>query len=147
MDEWMTDAACRDDTVDRDVFFPTADRHDNSRFNQDVRDAKAACLRCPVRRDCLDYAVRLGIPHGIYGGLLPAERPKPAARKRPRRQLDEVVVERAVTGKPVDRPLTTDEVQAAGVEYMRRTGLSVHVAATHLHVGPHRLTRLVREAS
>ena len=36
--------------------------------------AKALCSRCPVRPECLEYALRLREPHGIWGGLNEMER-------------------------------------------------------------------------
>jgi WhiB family redox-sensing transcriptional regulator len=36
--------------------------------------AMAGCLECPVRGECLVYAVAAGERHGIWGGLLPRER-------------------------------------------------------------------------
>jgi WhiB family redox-sensing transcriptional regulator len=38
------------------------------------RQAKAICARCPVRIECLEYAVRIREPHGIWGGLNELER-------------------------------------------------------------------------
>ena len=43
--------------------------------------AKAVCTLCPVRVQCLDYALRNSIRHGIWGGLNEEER----ARERRRR--------------------------------------------------------------
>lgn len=39
-----------------------------------VRQAKAYCDRCPVRRPCLEYAYTTG-EQGIWGGTTDAERP------------------------------------------------------------------------
>jgi WhiB family redox-sensing transcriptional regulator len=36
--------------------------------------AMAGCLDCPVRGECLVYAIAAGERHGIWGGLLPRER-------------------------------------------------------------------------
>ena len=36
--------------------------------------AKAICADCPVRRECLDYAIRVREPFGIWGGLNETER-------------------------------------------------------------------------
>lgn len=63
---WRDEAACRD--VDPDVFFPVG---------VDVAlsvPAQQVCKGCPVRRQCLAYAVANGIPHGVYGGLRPDQR-------------------------------------------------------------------------
>ena len=43
--------------------------------------AKAVCMLCPVRAQCLDYALGNSIRHGIWGGLNQEER----ARERRRR--------------------------------------------------------------
>ena len=36
--------------------------------------AKRICADCPVRQECLDYAMRVHEPFGIWGGLTEAER-------------------------------------------------------------------------
>ena len=36
--------------------------------------AKAICATCPVREPCLEYALRIREPHGIWGGLNESER-------------------------------------------------------------------------
>jgi WhiB family transcriptional regulator, redox-sensing transcriptional regulator len=36
--------------------------------------AKAICAACPVRKDCLDYAIATHEPHGVWGGLNELER-------------------------------------------------------------------------
>lgn len=36
--------------------------------------AKAVCARCPVRADCLEFAVATSQHHGIWGGLSERER-------------------------------------------------------------------------
>jgi WhiB family redox-sensing transcriptional regulator len=38
------------------------------------REAKAICRSCCVREDCLEYALRIREPHGIWGGLNETER-------------------------------------------------------------------------
>ena len=43
--------------------------------------AKAICAACSVRRPCLDYALRIREPHGIWGGLNEAERKALLARR------------------------------------------------------------------
>ena len=56
------------------MFFPpgTFERKDE-RFQREVR-AKEICRTCPVKAPCLDYAVGIREPHGIWGGLNEAER-------------------------------------------------------------------------
>ena len=43
---------------------------------QDINIAKAVCRMCDVQADCLEFALRTGQPHGIWGGLPPRERRK-----------------------------------------------------------------------
>lgn len=67
---WTESAVCR--SIGGDLWF--------QEFAGDRREAKAICHRCPVRLQCLDYAMRLEqdkgtwIRIGIYGGLTPNER-------------------------------------------------------------------------
>lgn len=58
---WMNDAACRG-------------RNDIDFFPEDNYVAKAAiattiCDQCPVKQQCLDFAIDNGIQYGIWGGL------------------------------------------------------------------------------
>jgi WhiB family redox-sensing transcriptional regulator len=58
---WMDEAACRNM---KDVnFFP------EEAFNSEAPKAVAVCRRCPVREDCLEFAVENHIQYGIWGGL------------------------------------------------------------------------------
>lgn len=71
-DLWQVRAACRGpNTV---IFF--APSHFERKDDREAREAlaKSICRSCAVRRDCLDYAVRIREPHGIWGGLNEAER-------------------------------------------------------------------------
>jgi WhiB family redox-sensing transcriptional regulator len=36
--------------------------------------AKRICAECPVRQECLEYALRVREPFGIWGGLNETER-------------------------------------------------------------------------
>ncbi len=71
-DAWQVKAACRGPQAA--MFFPPAhfERKDDKEDRE--RQAKAICATCPVRRPCLDYAVRIREPHGIWGGLNELER-------------------------------------------------------------------------
>ena len=69
---WQRQAACRG--PQSDVFFPpsqTERKHD--RLDRERR-AKAICGICPVRTQCLDYAVEIRESHGVWGGLSESER-------------------------------------------------------------------------
>jgi len=68
---WAAYAACSEPGVDPELFFPLGD------FGLSARPAAAAmaiCARCPVRAECLDWALRVGEPAGIWGGTTPDER-------------------------------------------------------------------------
>lgn len=67
--EWRSQAACRD--VDPELFFPVADS--GPLVEWQVQEAKAVCDGCPVRAECLAFALR-ALTDGIAGGLTPAER-------------------------------------------------------------------------
>jgi WhiB family transcriptional regulator, redox-sensing transcriptional regulator len=58
---WRDQAACRDVvTADYDPFFA-----DTAELQV---EAIAICASCPVRDDCLTFAVRTGQQYGIWGG-------------------------------------------------------------------------------
>jgi WhiB family transcriptional regulator, redox-sensing transcriptional regulator len=41
---------------------------------ESVRDAKAVCAACRVKSECLEFALRLKVAHGVWGGLSERER-------------------------------------------------------------------------
>lgn len=57
-------AACRGAGVDR--WFPTQ--------GANYRPAKRICADCPVKQECLDYALDHEIRHGVWGGTTEAKR-------------------------------------------------------------------------
>ena len=71
-DLWQARAACRGPNTL--LFFPPS--HFERKDDRESREAKAKaiCRSCPVRRECLDYAVSIREQHGIWGGLNEAER-------------------------------------------------------------------------
>lgn len=71
-------ALCRD--VDPELFFPVA-VPGSPAYDGQVARAKAVCADCPVRAECLAFALD-AIDDGVAGGLDAAER---AALKRARR--------------------------------------------------------------
>lgn len=58
-DRWREDALCAQ--VDPEVFFPETPGP--------ARQAKELCRRCPVRNECLEYALTNRERFGIWGGL------------------------------------------------------------------------------
>jgi WhiB family redox-sensing transcriptional regulator len=62
--DWQEKALCR--TADPEAFFPEK--------GGSTRAAKAICLACGVRADCLDYALSRDERFGIWGGMSERER-------------------------------------------------------------------------
>jgi WhiB family transcriptional regulator, redox-sensing transcriptional regulator len=68
---WMEDAACREPGVDPELFFPVSE---SGAAVRQVAAARAVCARCPVQRQCREWALHAGEPAGIWGGTTPEER-------------------------------------------------------------------------
>ena len=66
---WTAQAACQDE--DPELFFPISEVGPGAR---QIERAKAVCARCPVRSECLGYALDSGLDHGVFGGTTAAER-------------------------------------------------------------------------
>jgi WhiB family redox-sensing transcriptional regulator len=62
---WDEEASCQG--VDPNVFFP-------ERPSDTVRAAKQICRGCPVRTQCLEFAIAARLDHGVWGGLTEGER-------------------------------------------------------------------------
>jgi len=69
---WQNRAACRGE--DSSYFF--APGYFERRSEKLAREAvaKAICARCPVREQCLSFALLVRDPHGVWGGLNEMER-------------------------------------------------------------------------
>lgn len=63
---WVEDALCAQ--VDPEIFHPEK--------GGDASPAKRVCMRCPVRRECLEEALATGERFGVRGGLSERERRK-----------------------------------------------------------------------
>jgi hypothetical protein len=61
---WTACARCAE--TDPEIFFPPAD--------DPAAEARRICAQCPVREDCLAYALDADERYGIWGGLDPKER-------------------------------------------------------------------------
>lgn len=84
-EEWVDRAACRGMAVKQqssEVFFPTEEDARGSRSVHVAKEAQAICFECPVRLDCLDYALRNDLRDGVWGGMLPAQRERERRRRR-----------------------------------------------------------------
>lgn len=62
--EWMDDGACRG--ADTEAFYPRAE--------SEGAQARRICRECPVRNQCLEYALTHDERYGIWGGCDPVER-------------------------------------------------------------------------
>jgi len=51
-----------------------------------VVEARICCGVCPVKRECLEFAIAARIEHGVWGGLLPHEREVILSRRRGNRR-------------------------------------------------------------
>jgi WhiB family redox-sensing transcriptional regulator len=72
VDDWQRFAACKGPYAE--LFFPPSlpERKEDKLMRE--ANAKAICGDCRVRRECLDYAIDIQEPHGIWGGLNETER-------------------------------------------------------------------------
>lgn len=67
--EWRREAACKD--LDPNLFFPigvTGPAVDQ------IAAAKSICSQCPVRGECLDFAITTNQEFGVWGGTTEDER-------------------------------------------------------------------------
>jgi WhiB family redox-sensing transcriptional regulator len=72
--DWVEDRACAD--------HPTTMFYADSPGASVYAAARAVCAGCPVRQECLDYALENREPYGMWGGLAPMERWKLVQGKR-----------------------------------------------------------------
>lgn len=77
--EWHAGAACRDE--DPELFFPAG--RGGRPTDRQIEEAKAVCAPCPVRSDCLQWALDGEPVEGVWGGTTESER---AAMIRARNQ-------------------------------------------------------------
>jgi WhiB family redox-sensing transcriptional regulator len=76
---WQDDAACHGEDL---ILFFSPDGERQPERDRRERKAKAICAQCPVRNECLDYALSRPEKYGTGGGLNEDER----ASERRRRQ-------------------------------------------------------------
>ena len=62
--DWKLDAACKD--LDTDLFFPDSEAN--------AGPALEVCASCPVRQQCLDFALLTRQDDGVWGGRTESER-------------------------------------------------------------------------
>jgi WhiB family redox-sensing transcriptional regulator len=81
--EWVYRALCKDE--DPELFFPVGTTGPAA---TQVHAAKSVCARCPVRLECLEWAMGTGQDSGVWGGL--SEEERRALRRARRRGLQAV---------------------------------------------------------
>jgi WhiB family redox-sensing transcriptional regulator len=74
-ERWKEDAACKGKP--QEWFFKPW-------RSSNYWEARMTCGRCPVRRECLDFAITNRIDEGFFGGLAPEQRLVLAGRKKKR---------------------------------------------------------------
>ncbi|MEV0580762.1 MULTISPECIES: WhiB family transcriptional regulator [unclassified Streptomyces] len=82
VENWRMHAACREE--DPDLFFPIGS---TGPALVQTEDAKAVCRGCPVREQCLRWALENGQDAGVWGGL--GEDERRALKRRSRRRAKE----------------------------------------------------------
>ena len=80
--EWRASSACL--SADPELFFPIAQ---GSAADRQISSALRVCAGCPVRQQCLDFAMASGGGHGTWGGTTADERIR-ARRRAMRRRKD-----------------------------------------------------------
>ena len=78
---WDDEASCQ--SIDPEVFFP---EHQGDHASI----AKAICRGCPVRMQCLEFALDARLDHGVWGGMTENER-RSLRRSRQRKARREAV--------------------------------------------------------
>lgn len=76
-EEWFKSASCSRE--DPEMFFPQRAK------SKAEADAMQVCRECPVRQECLDYALEHEERFGVWGGVSERER-KAMLRRRSREQ-------------------------------------------------------------
>jgi WhiB family redox-sensing transcriptional regulator len=66
---WRAASACLN--ADPDMFFPVAA---GTAASKETARALRICQGCPVRQQCLDFAMQSGEKDGIWGGTTPEQR-------------------------------------------------------------------------
>jgi WhiB family redox-sensing transcriptional regulator len=79
---WKLAAACEGE--DPETWFPKGEgeRNGSKRVKAATAYAQAICADCPVKTDCLAFAIALDLRYGIWGGVTEQDRAKLVGRRR-----------------------------------------------------------------
>lgn len=86
--EWLHRARCKDE--DPELFFPIGT---SGPAAVQIEMAKSICMLCPVRSECLEWAMATGQEAGVWGGLSEDER-RALRRARRRSELSRLAATR-----------------------------------------------------
>jgi hypothetical protein len=129
--DWREAALCA--RIDGDLFFPVGR---NAAARMQTEQAKRICAQCPVREQCLSWAISTGQMYGVLGGLSEDERWE---LRRPA-QL------RMVPTDPKPRPQFDRCLNARDwIEEQMARGESIRTIAKELGVGHDALRRARQE--
>lgn len=73
--DWRDHATCR--FADPELFFPVSPGGPSL---DQIEQARAICVTCPVRRECLQFALATRQAYGVWGGMSEQERGAAASR-------------------------------------------------------------------
>ncbi|WP_405928028.1 WhiB family transcriptional regulator [Streptomyces griseus] len=126
---WQVRGTCHGmDVEDAEaVFFP------GPRDYEDIAEAKELCGWCPVRRDCLDFALENGLKEGVWGGLTKAERAPLHKNLHKRRDYRRVVAffqGRDVHLNEAERQIVIDHAYVRGW-LPERLAVALRISRTH----------------
>lgn len=129
--DWRDDAACREHP-EPETWFPVGS---SPEALQAEEAAKRVCNRCPVRTDCLDWAMDTGQDTGVWGGVSEYDRADLTGRHQQYRT------------SPDDRPAWQVIVETRLGEFRRleAEGLSVWEIGQRMRTNGHTIN-LVRQA-
>jgi len=71
---WMDKGECKKQSFDEPHRRDTIQTFFSERNRRKMLKAKKICSECPVKKTCLDYAMKVPFDSGIWGGLTPNER-------------------------------------------------------------------------
>lgn len=92
---WRAAGSCL--SADPDLFFPIAT---GSAAMKQIEMARRICAGCPVRQQCLDWAMRMPETHGVWGGTTPEDRIR--ARRAHSTQRRRLAARSARSAGPID---------------------------------------------
>jgi WhiB family redox-sensing transcriptional regulator len=78
---WQLKGLCRGNHSH--LFFPPSTSERKEDREKREAKAKAICSVCSVKDECLEFALEIREPYGIWGGLTEVERRQLASRRAP----------------------------------------------------------------